>query len=408
MSTDKRNFEEKNLKDVKIGILGLVSRKGGGVFQYTCSLIEALIGCSKYKQNLFIIKSKELGTQNLNSCENLIELNTESSNLTLKILKALYIKIPSIRNILDVSGDYKIIKDSINLVINPIISLIPVYLNKPYIVTIHDLQHKYYPQFFTFKQRLSRNFVYKNVAKSAVLVVCESNFVKNDIIKFLDILPDKIRVIPSPPPSYLVKIKIQEEYSKEMKSKHSLPERFLFYPAQFWRNKNHINLLKAISLVKKRYRENVSLVLVGSKKNNFENTVNEIRKLNLEDQIKYLGYASDKDIPSLYKLSTALVVPTFFESVSMPIWEAFYLGTPVISSNVCALPEQIGDAGLLFNPNDIGDMAEKIYKMWIDENLRQELIKKGYWRARDLTLENYAEQWEKIIDEAIEIIKRKG
>jgi len=83
--------------------------------------------------------------------------------------------------------------------------------------------------------------------------------------------------------------------------------------------------------------------------------------------------------------------------VSMPIWEAFYLGVPVLSSNVCALPEQVGDAGLLFDPYNIEDMAEKIYKIWVDENLRAELVKKGYDRIKNLTLENYAKQWEDVI-----------
>jgi len=87
--------------------------------------------------------------------------------------------------------------------------------------------------------------------------------------------------------------------------------------------------------------------------------------------------------------------------VSMPIWEAFYLGVPVLSSNVCALPEQVGDAGLLFDPYNIDDIADKIYKIWIDEKLRAELVKKGYDRIKNLTLENYAKQWENIIEGAL-------
>ena len=108
-------------------------------------------------------------------------------------------------------------------------------------------------------------------------------------------------------------------------------------------------------------------------------------------------------MPYLYKLSTALVMPTLFESVSLPIWEAFYLGAPVVSSNVCALPEQVRDAGLLFNPHDIEDMAEKIYKIWNDESLRKELVNKGYERIKNLTLENYSKQWEEIIRECIKM-----
>jgi len=73
----------------------------------------------------------------------------------------------------------------------------------------------------------------------------------------------------------------------------------------------------------------------------------------------------------------------------------------VVSSNVCALPEQVGDAGLIFDPFNIEDIAEKIYNLWIDENLRAELVQKGYNRIKDLTLENYAKQWEDVIKEAL-------
>ena len=89
----------------------------------------------------------------------------------------------------------------------------------------------------------------------------------------------------------------------------------------------------------------------------------------------------------------------------MPIWEAFYLGCPVISSDVCALPEQVGDAGLLFDPHNAEDMAEKIYRIWTDDMLREELVKRGYERVKNFTLENYAKQWEKIIEEVIGMIK---
>jgi len=99
-------------------------------------------------------------------------------------------------------------------------------------------------------------------------------------------------------------------------------------------------------------------------------------------------------------------MPTLFESVSLPIWEAFYLGVPVVSSDACALTEQVGDAGLLFEPNCVEDMAEKTYKIWTDENLRQKLIKKGYERIKDLTMENYTKQWEQVIEEALAKISK--
>jgi len=77
------------------------------------------------------------------------------------------------------------------------------------------------------------------------------------------------------------------------------------------------------------------------------------------------------------------------------------VGPPYVSSNVCALPEQVGDVGLLFDPNNIEEMAERIYKVWADENLRKELIQKGYKRAKDMPLRNYARKWGEIIEETL-------
>lgn len=221
-------------------------------------------------------------------------------------------------------------------------------------------------------------------------------------MKFLNISPHKIRVIPSPPPLYISRIKINNRSISEIKVKYHLPDNYLFYPAQFWYHKNHIKLLESLEIIRGKYNLKVPLVLVGSKKNNFENVMNRIKELKLEDQVRYLGYVPNEDMPYLYKLAIALVIPTLFESVSLPIWEAFYLRCPVVSSNVCALPEQVGDAGLIFDPNDPEDIAEKIYLILTDDNLREKLKKKGYERVKHLTIENYARDWEKIIMEVIE------
>jgi glycosyltransferase involved in cell wall biosynthesis len=274
-------------------------------------------------------------------------------------------------------------------------------VGSPYIVTIHDLQHKYYPEFFTLKERVSRNYVYKNAAKNALLVTCESNFVMHDIVNFLGVPKERIRVVPSPPPLDLTVNKISCEELERTKVRYNLTRKYLFYPAHLWYHKNHVKLIESLNLIRKRYKEEIPLILVGSQKGNFKNTMRRITDLNLDNQISWLGYVPKKDMLYLYKLATALVMPTLFESVSMPIWEAFFLGVPVVSSNVCALPEQVGEAGVLFDPNNINDMAEKIYTIWTDESLRKELVKKGYERVKDMTLENYAKQWEEVLQAAI-------
>jgi glycosyltransferase involved in cell wall biosynthesis len=378
---------------VRVGILSTADPKSGGIYQYTLSLLEAF---SNYSSNKFEYIQIRLPNFPKILKEDIV-INQDKNNIILKIKRLIFQQFGL--KIGDILGSYNNpeLKD-VDLIISPVVAAMPLYMQKPFIMSIYDFQHKYYPSFFTIEERILREITF-SVSKKANILICESSFVKRDIEKFLKIPEEKIRVITSPPPKYIQKINIGSQDVINVKRKYDLPERYIFYPAQFWFHKNHIKLLEALSLLRNKYNTIVSLILVGSKKNNFDNVMKAIEKLNLERQVKYLGYVPDEDMPYLYKLSTALVMPTLFESVSMPIWEAFYLGVPVVSSNVCALPEQVGNAGLLFDPFNIEDIAEKIYKIWIDENLRTELVQKGYNRIKDLTLENYAKQWEDVIEE---------
>jgi len=387
-----------------IGILALCPGKSGGLYQYTQSLIESLIKFTKYKY--LIIKSKDFVVSPLpEDRHQCLEVDTSPSKMLAKIKRLAYLTVPTLRSYLNASARYKVLDDyDIDLLINPSSSLLPIYARKPFITTIHDMQHKYYPQFFTFREKLARNLMFKFLAQESLLVVCESNQVSQDLTTFVKTSKQKIRIIPSPPPSHLVTNKIDSKKKGEVRSKYRLEDYFFFYPAQFWPHKNHTNLIRALRRIKTDFGKTANLVLAGyrnSNERNFANVMAEVKKLKLESCVKYLGYVCDDEMQYLYKLSTALVMPTLFESLSMPIWEAFLLGVPVVCSNTCALPEQIGNAGLLFDPNNVDDMAEKMYKVWTDQKLRRELVKKGFERAKSISLESCAALWEKVIDEAL-------
>jgi len=373
---------------MKIGILSLTSPDSGGVFQYTISMLEALKLIS-HKYHFVQIRYADFPKL----LDDDIILENKRGSISLRIRRV-------INTLTNISLGKIAPEIDVDFIISPIISLLPFHMRKPYIVTIHDFQQKYYPEFFTLRERVSRSILYKT-GKKANMVICESNYVKKDIIRFLRVPEERIRIIQSPPPKYIRETKLDDSKFETVKAKYELSDKFIFYPAQFWYHKNHINLIKSIDLIRDRYKEYIVLVLAGSKKDNFENVMREIQSLNLSKQVKYIGYVPDEDMPYLYRLSTALVMPTLFESVSMPIWEAFHLGCPVVSSNVCALPEQVGDAGLIFDPYNIEDMAEKIYRIWSDGKLRKELVKRGYERVKNLTIENYSKELQILIEEVL-------
>ena len=177
-----------------------------------------------------------------------------------------------------------------------------------------------------------------------------------------------------------------------------MPEKFIFYPAQFWFHKNHIRLIEAFEIVSKENND-VFLILTGSKQNNYHNVIKKIDELSLDDKVIHLGYIDYEDLPYLYKMSQFLVMPTLFESVSIPIYEAFALEVAVCSSNVVALPEQVGMAGLIFDPNDINDISDKIIMYLNDENLRKEKAKLGLNKVKNFNHINYSKSLLEIIAE---------
>ena len=191
--------------------------------------------------------------------------------------------------------------------------------------------------------------------------------------------------------------KLEGEQFGKVNAKYDLPEKFIFYPAQCWFHKNHIKLVDAFEIVSKKYND-VYLILTGSQQNNFNNLMVRIDELELQGRVKHLGYIDYEDFPYFYKMSQFLVMPTLFESVSIPIYEAFALEVAVCSSNVVALPEQVGGAGLIFDPNDIGDIAEKMMMYLSDVELKNEKARLGFERVNGFNHEAYGEKLLKAID----------
>jgi glycosyltransferase involved in cell wall biosynthesis len=157
---------------------------------------------------------------------------------------------------------------------------------------------------------------------------------------------------------------------------------FIFYPAQTWPHKNHLNLIEALALLRDRFGIVIPLVSSG-KRNAFYQVIKvRVASLALADQVQFLDYVSEQRLGALFSLARAVVIPTKFESLSLPIWEAFAAGRAVACSNVTSLPMQVAGAALLFDPNDVESMALAIRKIWEDDALRAELSRKGRERMK--------------------------
>jgi glycosyltransferase involved in cell wall biosynthesis len=276
----------------------------------------------------------------------------------------------------------------------------------PYIATVWDLAHRSLPLFPEVSINVwkwqDREDNYRRLLPRACRVLTGTNAGKNEIVSFYGVSPDNVRVVPLPVDDRFRK---PTDPTVNIRVKYGIPGRFVFYPAQFWPHKNHVNLLLALRRYNDDHSSPLHLVLTGGDQGNLDYVMSTIRRLELTACVHLLGFLPTGDLPAIYAQSEALVFPTFFGPDNIPPLEAFAVGCPVVASQVQGAEEQLGDAAVLFNPANPAEMAEAIGRVVDDPIKRSELIDRGLRRVAGLTPENYIRKVYEILDE-IEPLRR--
>jgi len=316
-----------------VGIL-MPLPKGGGIFQHALSIAYSLTKYSnKFNYKIIYYDNTPINwLKNQHSNEkDFIFLSSKRSSLIKKI-KLLFNLI--LLNTPPKNETKPQLKNAnIQLLVIPFPSLFGLHNNIPYIVAIPDLMHRYYPAFpeFPLKARITRDIIYKYASKYSILTIVDDNQGIEDLNKFFKISAENIHVIPYVPQPYIYEYRSMDlKTVEEILQKYNLPERFLFYPAQFWYHKNHINLIKALIFIRDKYNFKIPLVLVGYPKESYGKIMNFIKENSINNQFIHIGYVSNKEIVALYKKSVALVFPSLFGPTNIPPLEAIVLGTPVV------------------------------------------------------------------------------
>ncbi len=267
--------------------------------------------------------------------------------------------------------------------------------NVKVITPVHDLMHRYESDFPEVKcQYEIRENILKCQAKYADYILTDSQLGRKQFIEsYMDIDSNNTKVVSLPfvVPEHIYQVK--EEYVQT-------PDKYVFYPAQFWKHKNHINLVKAIQLLRDTIPD-IHLVLVGSEKNNGTEIKKYIVDNKLENYITIMGFVSDENMTYLYKHAVGMIMPSYFGPTNIPPLEAMALGCPVAVSNKYAMPEQVGDAGLLFDPDSPEEIAECIRKLWTDDGLRDRMIKLGYKQIESWTREDFKKVVADVVNECL-------
>ncbi|MGC4231684.1 MAG: glycosyltransferase family 1 protein [Niabella sp.] len=246
------------------------------------------------------------------------------------------------------------------------------------IAVIHDLNFEHFPQNLPFRNRVYYKYFFKKFAAKAETIVTVSNYTKSDIIKYYNIIPDKIDVITLGAKELFQPL--PETDIAYTQAKYTSGASYFFFVGSMHARKNIQRLMQSFDSFKKKTKSDFKLVLAG----NILWEANEIKSvydsLTYRHDIIFTGRISDSELKYLLGAAYCLTFIPLFEGFGLPIVEAFQAGVPVICSNTSSMPEVAGGAALLVNPFNIEEIAIAMKKITSDESLRKELIQKGNTR----------------------------
>ncbi len=248
--------------------------------------------------------------------------------------------------------------------------LAPISEDRPYVVTIHDMGLEVLQDSHPIAKRLYTKRLIPRVARRARLIITNSEYSKWEILRYLGIPEDRIRVTPlAASPAF-----------KPQTVRPANP--YFLYVGNLEPRKNLGRLIEAFARLPKKDHQ---LVIVGNRWYRGGDAEERARSLGLNGRVKFLGYVPREDLPEVFNGATALVYPSLLEGFGLPVLEAMACGTPVITSNNSALKEIAGDAATLVDPTSVREITEAMANLAEDGKLRKELSRRGLKRASEFS-----------------------
>lgn len=239
------------------------------------------------------------------------------------------------------------------------------------IVTIHDLIFMRYPEFYSFFDRKIHYHKFKKAAQDADIVIAISKQTKDDIVHFLGINPSKIKVVYQG-----CQAVFKEHFNKNEKElvikKYNLPKQFILNVGTIEARKNVLVAVQAIKDIE------THLVIIGRETSYTKEVKEYIVNNKLSGKVLFLKGLTNKELAIIYQLAHIFIYPSFFEGFGIPILEALYSKTPVITTKNGCFPEAGGPNSIYIDPKNIKEIKSNIEKLLADKILRQEITEKSY------------------------------
>jgi glycosyltransferase involved in cell wall biosynthesis len=279
--------------------------------------------------------------------------------------------------------------------------VLPLIHPRRSVVTVHDLGYLWYPQAHRPADRRYLDWSTRWNAQQATLVLADSQATKDDLVRAYGVEPDKIRVVHLGRDETLGPVRDPDALAAVWE-RLGIGGRYLLYVGTLQPRKNLARVIEAFGrLAGDPALADIRLVLAGKRGWLYDDLFTQVARAGLAERVIFPGYIADADLPALLSASLAFVFPSLYEGFGIPVLEAGACGVPVITSNTSSLPEVAGDAALLVDPHDVDAIADAMYRLVTDADLRAELTRRGQENIKRFS-------WEKCARETLAVLVEAG
>jgi glycosyltransferase involved in cell wall biosynthesis len=262
---------------------------------------------------------------------------------------------------------------------------VPVFMPRPYVVTIHDMSSLVFDYGENTGDRLHL-WRFRRGLLRANCVIAVSGATRRDVLHLLNIPADRVRKIYNALDPVFAS-RESEERCEEILARYQMQRPFVLYAGAVNPRKNIARIVEAFAVLRQdlsshpKYKE-LRMVIIGDQMSKFPALRRAVHQSRVNEVVRFLGFVKREELKVFYQSAEAFVFPSLYEGFGLPPLEAMAMGTPVVTSGVSALPEVVGDAAMIVKPENVFDIARGIREVLTDPALRASLIAKGEQQAK--------------------------
>ncbi|HEU0121787.1 MAG TPA: glycosyltransferase family 1 protein [Bryobacteraceae bacterium] len=284
---------------------------------------------------------------------------------------------------------------------------VPVFMPRPYIVTIHDMSSLMFDHGQKTVDRLHL-WRFRRGLLRAHRVIAVSGATRRDVLNLMNLPADHVRQIYNAIDPGFLSIETEEAKRQEVRDRYQINFPYILYAGSVNPRKNVARIVEALALLRQdlaghsRYKD-LRLVIIGDQMSKYPALRRAVHQSRVNDAVRFLGFVKHEELKVFYQGAEAFVFPSLYEGFGLPPLEAMAQGTPVVCSGVSALPEVVGDAAMLVKPENVFDIARGVREVLLDDRLRAELVARGHEQVKRFSWYDTARQ---VLETYRDVMKR--